>query len=127
VWRRAVQPASLTRIAHMLAAVLIGVMGGMAGGWLANALTGSEMAGSIIGSICAPLLWLTAIIFFWRESPAEREARLRSASTTILCPVCGYNLTGLNTTRCPECGRQFTIDELLEKQANRAAEIESAD
>lgn len=25
-----------------------------------------------------------------------------------LCPKCGYNLTGLPETRCPECGSSFT-------------------
>ena len=30
----------------------------------------------------------------------------------IACPTCGYNLTGLREARCPECGSQFTLDQL---------------
>jgi hypothetical protein len=29
--------------------------------------------------------------------------------TSLYCPRCGYNLTGLTRSRCPECGTQFTI------------------
>ncbi len=28
------------------------------------------------------------------------------------CAVCGYNLTGLNEPRCPECGSPFGREEL---------------
>ena len=35
----------------------------------------------------------------------------------ITCPTCGYNLTGLTATRCPECGKQCTLDELFAAQA----------
>jgi hypothetical protein len=127
VWRRAVHPSSFARVGQMLAAVLIAAAGGIGIGWFLDAFTSSAVTAALIGSIAAPLIWLTAVILLWLESPSERELRLRNASTTILCPVCGYNLTGLDTTRCPECGRHFTIDELLAKQANRAKEIESAD
>ena len=34
----------------------------------------------------------------------------------IYCPACGYNLRGLYHTRCPECGVEHTLDQLL--QAN---------
>jgi hypothetical protein len=39
----------------------------------------------------------------------------------VVCPNCGYNLTGLSGTRCPECGKQYTINELLAEQPARAA------
>jgi hypothetical protein len=126
VWRRVVQPATLTRIAQMLAAVLFAIAGAVAAGWLVDSITNNSVIVALIASAAAPLLWLTAVVFFWRESPAERDVRLRNANAAIFCPVCGYNLTGLNATRCPECGRQFTIDELLAKQANRARELDSA-
>ncbi len=28
-----------------------------------------------------------------------------------LCPTCDYNLTGLKSRRCPECGEHFTLPE----------------
>lgn len=30
----------------------------------------------------------------------------------LCCPECGYNMAGLSATQCPECGSQFTIDQL---------------
>ena len=33
----------------------------------------------------------------------------------IHCPLCNYNLRGLNNPRCPECGFAFTWDELLDQ------------
>jgi len=32
----------------------------------------------------------------------------------ILCPLCEYNLRGLNTPRCPECGYHFEWKEVLD-------------
>jgi hypothetical protein len=36
-----------------------------------------------------------------------------------LCPLCEYNLSGLTTARCPECGFQFTWAELLDAEKDR--------
>lgn len=32
----------------------------------------------------------------------------------LYCPNCGYNVTGLSTQRCPECGKEFDLDKLRE-------------
>jgi hypothetical protein len=37
----------------------------------------------------------------------------------ILCPLCDYNLRGLNEPRCPECGYRFTWTELLDEARRR--------
>jgi hypothetical protein len=60
-------------------------------------------------------LWLAGILVCWRESNAERNARLNAGPTstpTILCPNCRYNMTGLREAKCPECGSTFTLDQL---------------
>ena len=31
----------------------------------------------------------------------------------LACPSCGYDLRGQRQTRCPECGRAYTIQELI--------------
>jgi hypothetical protein len=73
--------------------------------------------GDVIGAISAPLLWLIGTLLVWRERPDERMERLRSAGLQILvCPACGYNLTGLKEARCPECGLQMTLDQLVAAQ-----------
>jgi len=33
---------------------------------------------------------------------------------TLFCPECGYNLTGLDRDRCPECGEVFSAEQLME-------------
>lgn len=83
--------------------------------------------GCFVGSVSAPLLWLVGTIFVWRESSEERAARLgRSGAGGVVCPTCGYNLTGLTGTRCPECGSEFTLDQLLASQPGKdQVEIEA--
>lgn len=59
-----------------------------------------------------------------------RDARVRAviqrtpvsaalSQMSVHCPDCDYILDGLGTTRCPECGRAFTIDELARPEAQR--------
>lgn len=31
--------------------------------------------------------------------------------TGLRCPSCGYNLTALTSSTCPECGREFALKE----------------
>jgi hypothetical protein len=66
----------------------------------------------------APIMWVFQTVLIWRESPAERTERLRAVGAdNIACPLCGYNLTGLTTAQCPECGVKFTLDHLLAAQS----------
>lgn len=76
--------------------------------------------GIFIGTTVAGISWLPATVVVWRETVEERSARLRSAGAeTVRCLSCGYNLTGLKQTTCPECGVQPTIEELLAGQRSR--------
>ncbi len=79
--------------------------------------------GALIGGGFPPIVWALATVVIWKESPDERRQRLAAAgSDAVSCPVCGYNLTGLRETRCPECGTQYTVDQLLNAvQSERAA------
>jgi hypothetical protein len=71
----------------------------------------------VFSTVLAPLLWLIATVLIWRETPAERGRRLHAAGRSgVSCPTCGYNLTGLSESRCPECGTRFTLDELMAAQ-----------
>ena len=86
-----------------------------------------NFSGVFVGTMSAAMLWCLATIFLWRETPAERAQRLAKAGADVpVCPTCGYNMTGLTEARCPECGAQFTLNELLAGQPSRApAEIEA--
>jgi hypothetical protein len=71
----------------------------------------------VLLAILIRALWLAATVYFWRETPAERARRIgESGRGNVACPTCGYNLTGLNEARCPECGAKFTLDELFASQ-----------
>ena len=81
-----------------------------------------ESFGAFIGGVTAILLWVALTVFIWRETGAERMARIRSrGSEVIVCPSCGYNLTGLRQPSCPECGATYTVDELVALQPAREA------
>lgn len=69
---------------------------------------------AFFGSVVTILGWLIATVFLWRETPVERAERLaRLGAGNVACPACGYNLTGLRSTTCPECGATFSIQELV--------------
>src|SRR5829696_3439901 len=57
----------------------------------------------------------------WRPSVPwnGRRARGKFVAVSIVCPKCGYSLTGLAEARCPECGSQYTLGELLASQPGR--------
>ena len=75
----------------------------------------------LLGGGTVPIVWVLATVLLWRETPAERLARMSKlvTSPTVLCPVCGYNLTGLREARCPECGGSFTLEQLAASQPQR--------
>jgi signal transduction histidine kinase len=100
------------------AAVVVGVIAGTATGAMEREF------GFFIASVTPPLLWMVATVLVWRETDAERTARLRAngrADGGIPCPACAYDMTGLKGTRCPECGSEITIDELIASQPGKAA------
>jgi hypothetical protein len=123
VWRKTVNWTK-TRVARTFgasaAAVGAGAVAGLATGTL------DQGFGYFIGSITPPLLWLVATVLVWRETDEERSARLRlqgrrGDGPAVPCPTCGYDMTGLRGTRCPECGCEFTVNEILAGQPGRAA------
>ena len=125
IWRQTVKWTPQRTNRTMLAALAAALVGLVAG-----AMTGAmeEGFGFFIGSVVPPLLWVVGTVLVWRETDAERAVRLRAAGKDgpgIPCPTCGYDMTGLKSTRCPECGSEFTIDELLAALPARAtAELE---
>ena len=72
-----------------------------------------EIIGSMLGGLVWIVLWLFGTAWAWRETSAERAGRLAAMGVEALpCPSCGYNLSGLRESKCPECGSAFTLDQL---------------
>jgi hypothetical protein len=126
LWRSGVA-WTVSRVTRtLLAAVGAMVVGLVAGVIRAIATSAGEGFGAFVGGVLAILLWLIATVFIWRETAAERAKRVAGSSkSAITCPTCGYNLTGLRESRCPECGSTFTLDELIAlQQPKTEVEIE---
>ena len=86
--------------------------------------------GIFVGSLIAILIWLIGTTLIWKETSADRADRLRSriGTNAIVCPSCGYNLTGLRESSCPECGAKFTLDQLFAGLPHQeAAQLEAAE
>ncbi len=125
LWRRSIRwnaPRVFGSVGLALGAV---VLGGLVG-WLMDRLENG--LGSLLFGPATIFAWLVGTVFLWRETQGERASRLDARSgTSLVCPACGYNLTGLGQATCPECGISYTIDELLASQPGREnSEIERA-
>ncbi|MCP4249805.1 MAG: hypothetical protein GY778_22410 [bacterium] len=111
----------LTALA-VLGAVVVGVAIGLI--IIATVAFGFE-SGIVLGGATWAICWLALTVWIWRETPAERVRRLNALTGGALpCPTCGYNLTGLQQARCPECGTQYTLDELYAAMGPPQVELE---
>ena len=45
----------------------------------------------------------------------------------VHCTRCGYSMVGLRETTCPECGRVYTVDELIREQGYDGTGTPAAD
>jgi len=80
----------------------------------------NEELGLVVGALTWGAAWFGGTALAWRETSAERAARAVSGdSAGPVCLQCGYNMKGLREARCPECGRTYTLDELLAGQRPR--------
>ena len=123
LWYRSVRWNSF-RITASLGTVVAALTVGVATGVLMGRI--DYDLGAFLFGPATVFSWLAMTVFVWRETGAERADRVAaSAPGGIVCPACGYNLTGLRQCTCPECGASFTIDELLASQPGReGGEIE---
>lgn len=113
VWRQ--EPASQARglgVHVGLPLVLMGVPIGIVALWLDQlGRPFDTLVG--VGPVVGWGAWLGVAPIFWRLGPVGLEARGEGPK----CLDCGYPLTGLCGTRCPECGHEPTLDELWRSKA----------
>jgi hypothetical protein len=122
LWRSTVK-WTMARRAYTALVGVIGMAGAAAIAGAIHAVNRELPLGPamLISGVPVPVVWVLATVLLWRETPAERLARMSALVTNpaVLCPVCGYNLSGLREARCPECGGRFTLDELAASQPQR--------
>lgn len=86
------------------AAIVIGcTLLGAAIGWLVN-----RGIGAAIGGVCAMLVstFLSGVVLMvlgWVRATSRRKRRYGLLNQA--CARCGYDLRGLQTPQCPECGK----------------------
>jgi len=77
--------------------------------------------------VCVPLmltgLWLVLTAWMWRIGETPLTPVSADVQETLKCLSCGYSLIGLHEARCPDCGRQSTLDELFGELLAAAREV----
>ncbi len=58
------------------------------------------------------MTWLWAI----RRGRQGRRRVDEHGKLNVACPTCGYSMVGLREAKCPECGSDYALDELLALQ-----------
>jgi uncharacterized membrane protein YfcA len=126
IWRRSVR-WTRGRVISTVGCFALTTIAGVVAGWVVARRIEDEV-GIFTGTWFAAVLWCAATSMRWRETSAERVERLSGQSgRALVCPACGYNLTGLREARCPECGAEFTLDALYAAQPARAiSDVENA-
>ncbi len=71
----------------------------------------------IVATACAGggfvlLVWIR----LYRSYAGGRALYDESGVIDLRCPACQYRMVGLKQSRCPECGQEYTLDELVSKQ-----------
>jgi len=61
-------------------------------------------------------LTLLVWIHLYRRHLGGRSLFDESGVIDLRCPACQYRMVGLKQSRCPECGQEYTLDELVGKQ-----------
>lgn len=126
IWRRQVAWTPKRRLLTLLAAfwsfiptLVVAVLVLMVRSW-------EDELAAILGGLTWAVSWLASTVFIWRETAFERARRLGQISeSAIACPRCGYNMTGLNHARCPECGTQYTLNELFATLRDPSIDLET--
>jgi len=52
-----------------------------------------------------------------------REITAPDGAVSVHCPGCSYDMSGLDTTACPECGAKPTLDQLIRAQDYEALRV----
>ncbi len=114
--------------------LVVAVQGPAKPWWLAPLLT---IAGLVLGFMsigfwpnpfgiagaCAGISMLVVGAVWWRTRSAEWQfyKRIAEQHDWSTCPICDYDLSGADPSRCPECGRD--VDALRRKLEARRHDL----
>ncbi len=68
------------------------------------------VAGVVLLAAMTAGLTAFGAFLLWRDG--YRKGWRKARTSPPICPKCGYNLSGLRECRCPECGVNYTLDQL---------------
>lgn len=78
------------------------------------------MRGDEFAPAAVVLLGAGGVLLAWvgrlRQIDRRFLAETPEGRIDLRCPRCDYSMRGLHAARCPECGAEFTIDELVRQQ-----------
>ena len=114
IWRGHVVWVSRRKSLTAISVLWSAVVATIAGVCIVRAYPYDKDAAIVLGTACWALVWIVSTALIWRETAAERIARLSlNLSDVVVCLKCRYNMSGLREARCPECGEQYTLNELV--------------
>jgi DNA-directed RNA polymerase subunit RPC12/RpoP len=128
VWRPQVSWTPQRRLRTGLAVVWSLVPASAAAWLLMLSQPRHEEVAIIIGGMAWVVSWLGSSVLVWRETAVERVLRIKGiADGVVNCPNCGYNMTGLDQARCPECGSRYTLNELFAVLQEQTADVDTSE
>ncbi len=125
VWKKQVVWSSHRKTMTVLSVLWsLAIAGGVGAIIVASGSFDAKIVGCILGGMVWFVVWIASTALVWRETHTERQARLAGMSADAVCCLnCGYNMTGLCEARCPECGSQFTLNQLLGAAVENRSEL----
>lgn len=113
IWRSSVV-WSARRLGRTMVVLAVGSMAGAACYAICTSAGGIEEVAILTGTLCWVTIWMAGTAVVWKETEVESSRRKRGGPDRVIpCPKCGYDMKGLAMARCPECGTEFTLDELF--------------
>lgn len=109
-WRRGVEWTPLRKRRTMVLSVALVLSCGACGFIDGNAVYIASMCLTLPLALAGVFMIVTARLW---KGPLAAVPILVEESAQPHCPACGYNMTGLDRARCPECGASFTLDVLF--------------
>jgi hypothetical protein len=115
LWRRSVRWTAW-RVRATIVAAIFSILFALIVGLSFGAWVRETDLGIFLAACLSIFTWLTCVCIIWRDRAADLTTMNDTAERDVACPKCRYAMTGLREARCPECGEQYTLDQLFAAQ-----------